>query len=184
MRLFFLIQRGIKMAEPYGPKLPSGAGAGQAPEPERFVREAAPERPVQDVVKDIVGNVQEIVRSEIRLARTELRDKASAGSKAAAMIAAGGVLALYALGFLFVAIYVALDAVLWAWLSALIVFVVLGLIGGGLYMAGKSRLRSIRPVPERTVLTAKETVKTVTSNAQDTAKTVKEEVQWTRNRVR
>lgn len=172
------------MAELYGPKFPSGAGAGRAAEPERIVREVQPERPVQDVLKDIVGNVQEIVRSELRLARTELRDKASVGGKAAAMIAAGGVLALYALGFIFVAMYVALDAVLWAWLSALIVAALIGIVASGLYMAGRSRLRNIRPVPERTVMTAKETVNTVRSNAQDTAKTVKEEVQWTRNRVR
>ena len=33
------------------------------------------ERPMTEVLKDIIGNVQEMVRSEVRLARVEIRDE-------------------------------------------------------------------------------------------------------------
>ena len=51
------------------------------------------ERPMTEVLKDIIGNVQEMVRSEVRLARVELREEASKTARAGAMLAAGACLA-------------------------------------------------------------------------------------------
>lgn len=163
------------MATVYEPEFPSGPGAGRAP---------LPERPVAEVLKDIIGNIREIIRSEISLAREEMRDKAVAAGKAAVMVAAGTVLLLFGFGFLLAAIFEALDIVLPAWAAGLVVFGLMLIIGGVLAAKGINKLRRIDPTPRRTLFTARETVDTVSVNARDTAQTVKEEVRWTRDRVR
>ncbi|MGE5487240.1 MAG: phage holin family protein [bacterium] len=163
------------MATMYEPEFPSGPGAGRAP---------LPERPVAEVLKDIVGNIREIIRSEIVLAREEMRDKARTAGKASVMVAAGAVLLLFGFGFLLAAIYAALDIVMPAWAAALIVFGLMLIIGGALASIGLNRLKRIDPAPRRALFTARETVDTVSLNAKDTAQTVKEGVQWTRDRVR
>jgi hypothetical protein len=40
---------------------------------------AAGDRSLSDVLQDIIRNVQEIVRSEVRLAKTEIREEAAKG---------------------------------------------------------------------------------------------------------
>jgi uncharacterized membrane protein YqjE len=163
------------MAEIYPPEYPSGTGAGRAREPERSV---------QEVVKDIVGNLQEIIRSEFQLARIEIREKSSQFGRAAVMLAAGGALVFYALGFLFVSIYQALDAVMPAGLAAVLMFLVLAVVSAVLVMSGIKRMKAISPAPERTIENARETVATMRDSANETAQTVKEEVQWSKNRIR
>ena len=84
------------------------------------------ERSVIDVFQDIVGNVQNIIRSEIQLAKTEVKEETTKAGKAAGVIAAGGVLGLYAVGFLLVTIARALEIVTAPWLASLIVAVLVG----------------------------------------------------------
>ncbi len=185
------------MAQIYDPEFPSSPGAGRAPEPQPVVHEVPPaeraapvvrevpaERPLADVLKDIIGSIQEIIRSELRLARSELREKVIAGGKAAVLVTAGAVFVFYSFAFVLVAIYNALAIVLPYWLAAVIIFAGLGIAAGIMISVGMKRLRRIRPTPERTMMTTRETVETVTTNAQDTVQTVKEEVQWSRDRVR
>ena len=125
-----------------------------------------PQRRVSDVLQDIVGNVQQIIRSEVVLAKVEIKEKAQRASKPAAVLATGTVLGLYGLGFLLLAAVYALSLVVAAWLAALIVGGVLA-IGGGI-LVGKSRqaLREIDPIPKKTV------------------ETVKENVQWAKDRIK
>jgi len=166
------------MAEPNRPEFSSGAGAGRArekyrppgtePEGPRVYQPEAPvtERSPVDIVKDIVSNIQDIIRSEIRLAKAEMTQKVSDASRAGAMLAAGAVLALYAFGFFLAIIYDALAIALPWWLSALIVSFGLFIIAGILLSVGRKRLKRINPTPERTV------------------QSVKEDVQWVRNQTR
>jgi Putative Actinobacterial Holin-X, holin superfamily III len=58
------------------------------------------ERSVADVLQDILRNVQEIVRSEVRLAKVEIRDEARQAVSSGIWIAAGAVGALSAWMFL------------------------------------------------------------------------------------
>ena len=51
------------------------------------------QRSVPEVLQDIVGNLQEIVRSEFRLAKTELKEEASRAAKPVATFGMGLVLA-------------------------------------------------------------------------------------------
>ena len=58
------------------------------------------ERPISDVLQDILGNLQEMVRAEVRLARAEIRDDARQTAASAVWIAAGTIGALSAWAFL------------------------------------------------------------------------------------
>ena len=52
------------------------------------------------LMQDILSNVQHILRSEVRLATAEVKEEVGKGGKAGAVLVAGVVFALYALGFL------------------------------------------------------------------------------------
>lgn len=155
------------MANVYEPEFISGAGAGRALERE-------PERSVADVVKDIVTNIQEIVRTEVRLARAEIKEKVAATARAGAVLAAGAIVVFYALGFLLVSIYNLLALAMPYWGAALVMFVGLGIISGIMLAVGISRLRQIKPMPERAVAVAKATV-------EDTSMAAREAAQGTMN---
>ncbi len=143
------------MAEMYEPQFSSGAGAGRArlPEPE-----GPSGRSPVEVIKDIVGNIQEIIRAEFRLARAEMSEKARAGQRAGILVAAGAVIGLYALAFLLVTAYNAISLVLWPWLSALIIGAVLGGTALILLAAGISKFKKLNPRPEKTVASVREDV--------------------------
>ena len=51
-----------------------------------------------DLIEDSIGNVQELVRSEIRLARAELSEKVQEAGRAAVPLAIGAGLGMYAGG--------------------------------------------------------------------------------------
>ena len=55
-----------------------------------------PDRSFADVLQDIVGNIQEIVRSEVRLAKAEISEEARKAKPAGLSIAAGAVFGLCA----------------------------------------------------------------------------------------
>jgi uncharacterized membrane protein YqjE len=116
------------------------------------------QRSFVDVLQDIVGNVQQIIRSEFRLARAELREKANRAAKPATTLAAGAILGFYGLGFLLLAIIYALSIALAMWLAALIVSALLIIISAILVVSGRNKLKQIQPVPEKTVETLKENV--------------------------
>jgi len=115
------------------------------------------DRSFTEVVGDIVGNVQGIIRSEVRLAKTEMREEAVAAGKAGGIAGAGAALAFYALGFLLLTCVYALEIALAAWLSALLVAVGAGVIGATLIYVGRKRLRQV-PAPRKTIETIKENV--------------------------
>lgn len=108
-----------------------------------------------DVLKDIGKSLQEIVRSEIRLARIEMADSARRLRASAVMLVSGGILGLYALGFILLAALFALEIVLPAWLAALILGVLLVFGAAVAISIGRERLKGIRG-PEKTMQTVKE----------------------------
>jgi uncharacterized membrane protein YqjE len=118
--------------------------------------QAGRERPMTDVVKDIISNVQEMVRSEVRLARVEIRDETSKAARAAAMLAVGGVIGIIAALFFLVFLVQLLDLVMPDWAATLLVGVVLGIAAAIFISKGRDRLRV--PVPEKTIENVKENV--------------------------
>jgi uncharacterized membrane protein YqjE len=122
---------------------------------------AVNERSISEVLQDIVRNIQDIVRSELRLAKIEIQDKANEAKGAGAMVAIAAVTGIYAAFFLLFSIFYALSLVLPNWAAALIVAVAMGAVAGICLQAGMKRLKQLNPTPERTVKTLKENVQWV-----------------------
>jgi len=117
---------------------------------------SATERSITDILHDIVTDIQEIIRSEIRLAKVELGEEAGKAARAAGMLAAGAILGLYALGFLLLACVYALALVLQSWAAALIVCVLSGITAATFVVIGRKRMKQINAKPDRTIDTVKE----------------------------
>jgi hypothetical protein len=147
-----------------GPASGGAADASSAPGVGRPV--GAPERPggertLGQLVADASKDLSAIVRSEVALAKVELKRDVVAGVAGAAMFVVAGVFAFLALILLLIAAaYGLVAAGLSAWLAFLIVAAALLLIGVLLVLVGKRRLGKIGP-PERTIKTSKETVATL-----------------------
>lgn len=118
---------------------------------------ATGERSISEVLQDIAGDVQDIVRSEVRLAKSEIQAELTKIKTAAPMLIVGGVTALLAALFLVWAAVYALAIVLPMWAAALIVMGLLAIIGGVALSAGLKMLQKVNP-PERTVASMKENV--------------------------
>jgi uncharacterized membrane protein YqjE len=119
------------------------------------------ERSVPDVLHDIVGNVQDILRSEFQLARTEIKEEAAEALKPAATLGAGLMLAAYAVGLLILALVFALAQVMTPWASALLVASVGG-VAALLITRGKHGLSRVNLKSETTIASLKEIVQWAT----------------------
>ncbi|HLK63126.1 MAG TPA: phage holin family protein [Bryobacteraceae bacterium] len=124
------------------------------------------DRSFAEVLENIVDNIQRIIRSEVRLAKVEIQEEAGKAGRAAAILLAGGIFCLYALGFLLLSGVYGLEKVVEPWLAALMVTVVTGIIAATLVVTGRKRMRSVRPRPERAI------------------QTVKENLEWAKNQTR
>jgi len=108
----------------------------------------------------IVGDMQELVRKEIALARQEtveeigkIKTAVIALATAGAVLAVGGLLLVLALAQGFA------DLLNWpAWAGYAIVGVVLAIIGALLVSTAQKRFKDVHPIPEKTVETMKENV--------------------------
>jgi uncharacterized membrane protein YqjE len=113
-------------------------------------------RSVSDVFQDILRNLQEMVRSEIRLAKVEIRGEVKQAVSSGVWIAAGGVGAMSAWIFLLWALAYALATRMSMWAATLIVALVMAASAAALIMGGIRRAKRIHPIPERTVESVKE----------------------------
>jgi uncharacterized membrane protein YqjE len=116
---------------------------------------------IADLLQGVIGNVQGIIRSEVRLAKAEVREEATSAGKAAGMLAVGAVLGAYAVGLLLLTIVYALNGPLPDWLAALIVFAVVAIAAAVLAKIGLDRIKQVSPKPEQTIDSIKEDVQWV-----------------------
>ena len=114
------------------------------------------ERSVAAVLQDVLRNLQEIVRSEVRLARVEIRDETRRAVSSGMWIAAGVVGALSAWMFLLWTVAYLLATRMSMWAATLVVAVVMACVGSVLLVGGIRRVKRIQPIPERTVESVKE----------------------------
>lgn len=115
-------------------------------------------RTMGEVLQDIVANVQEIVRSEFRLAKVEIHEETTKAVRSSVPLLIGALLSLYALGLILLAVVHALSTVVDAWLAALIVGVGVLIISMILVSVGTKRFKQVKVVPEKTVGSMKENV--------------------------
>ena len=114
------------------------------------------ERSVADVLQDVLRNLQEIVRSEMRLAKVEIRDEARQAVSSGIWIAAGLVGALSAWSFLLWTVAYLLATRMSTWAATLTVAVVLACAAAVLIIGGIRRVKHVQPIPEQTVESIKE----------------------------
>jgi membrane protein len=141
-----------------GPDDRGSANGGRSTGPAGPPPWAEEQRSVADVVRSVIDGVVMLVRKEVELAKIEAGEAISAKAAGAGMMAVAGVFALFALGFVAAAGSAALDLILPTWAAHLIVAGVFLLLGGVLFMVGRSTLRAKAAVPTRTQATLKEDV--------------------------
>jgi uncharacterized membrane protein YqjE len=117
------------------------------------------DRPISAVLHDIVGNVQDIIRAEVRLAKTELVEELAKSRSAAVLLAVGALTLAFSALFVLLAIVYALSLVMAAWAAALVVGVGIGVVAALCVGLGMKKFKAIRGAPK-------------------TATTMKENLQW------
>jgi uncharacterized membrane protein YqjE len=115
-------------------------------------------RSIPELLHDIVANFQHLIRSELQLAKTEMREEAAKARRPFLILGLGITTAAFALFFLFLAAVYALQVVVPTWAASIIVAATAGLIAAVLFTAGKTGLKQIHAVPERTIDSLKENV--------------------------
>jgi hypothetical protein len=125
------------------------------------------DRSLPELLRQLSQETTQLVHQELELAKAELQQKGRQAGAGAGMFGGAGALGLAALGALTACFILALNAVMPAWLAALIVAVVYGVIAFVLVKQGQAKLKQATPpVPEQTI------------------ETVKEDVEWARTQMR
>ena len=124
------------------------------------------DRPLGEVAKNLTSDVSLLVRQEIELAKAEMAQKARTAAPGIGMFGGAGVVALCAAGALTAFAVLVFSIFLPEWAAALIVGAVLAALAVVLVRQGKERVADAgKPIPEQTI------------------ETVKEDVEWTKNRA-
>jgi hypothetical protein len=123
------------------------------------------ERSAGEIMQDVVRDVGEVVRGEVRLAKAEMTETARNAGKAGGFFGGAAVAGLMAVASLVLAGIAGMALVMPLWLAALIMGVLLACIGGAAYAGGRAKLKEVHPVPEKTV------------------QTIKDDVQWAKHRT-
>lgn len=115
------------------------------------------DRPAPEILQAIAGNVQDILRSHVQLARTEIREEIAEASRPAATVAAGLLLAVCGVGLVLLSAVYALALVLPAWSAALIVGSATTAAALLLVARGRAGLRGVNAGLNTTIASLKET---------------------------
>ena len=126
---------------------------------------AASIRSIPEILHDVLANIQDIVRAEVRLAKAELGDELSRARSGGLLIGVGAVAAIFSALFLLLACVYALSRVMPNWAAALIVAAVVGVAAAVTLGLGLKRLKTVQAAPK-------------------TAASLKENVRWARQQTR
>ncbi len=105
-------------------------------------------RSVADVFQDIVHNIQDMVRAEMRLAKTEVRDEIVEAKSGLLALGIGTLSAMFALFFILLAAVYGLSDVLPPWAASLLVAVGLTLCAALAISLGMKGLKRVRAAPK------------------------------------
>lgn len=124
--------------------------------------------PTAELLRQLSQQMSTLVSQEIALAKAEVSEKGKKVGIGAGMFGGAGVLGFYLVGTLLATIILLLVEVgITAWLSALIVTVVLGIIAGVLALSGKKQVDQATPLaPEKTTASVKQDTETIKTSAQ------------------
>lgn len=126
--------------------------------------ETEPQKSIPTLLRDLFDELRALLRDEVRLAKTETSEMASALARNAVLIALGAAVGLAAMLVMATAVNRGLtslfaqfmDLEVAVWLAPLALTVVLALIAFALIKKGLDAIKRQSLVPERTVRTVKE----------------------------
>jgi hypothetical protein len=124
--------------------------------PPHDVSEQAAETSIGELIGNISNDLSQLFRQEVELAKAEIKQEASKAGKAAGMLGGAGFAGYLAVVLLSFAAVFGLANVMDAGWAALIVAAVWAVIGAVLFVTGRNKLKTVDPVPHRTVNTLKE----------------------------
>ena len=114
------------------------------------------ETSVGELIGNISNDLSTLFRQEVELAKAELKQEASKAGKAAGMLGAAGYAGHLTAVLLSFALVFALGNVMDLGWAALIVGAIWGIAAAVLFVNGRKKLKTVDPVPHRTVDTLKE----------------------------
>lgn len=121
-------------------------------------------RSVGDLLGEVTGDLSKLMRQEVALAKVELKEEAAKAGKASGLLGGAGAVGYLVLVFLSLSLMFALDNAMGIGWAALLTAVILGIVAGILFVLGRNKFKQVNPKPEQTV------------------ETLKEDVQWAKNR--
>jgi uncharacterized membrane protein YqjE len=123
---------------------------------------ATQDRSLGTIIKELTADFSTLFRSEIALLKLEVKDTVTKLGGGAAMFAGAAFVAIFGLAFLFVTITLGLVALgVPAWVSSLIVTVVLFVLAGVLAMMGKKKFSQVNFVPSESVQQIKTDIESI-----------------------
>ncbi|GAA4744180.1 phage holin family protein [Nocardioides endophyticus] len=117
------------------------------------------QRSLGEIVSDVTQDLTTLIRQEIDLAKTELKEEGRKAAKGAGMLGGAGLAGYFTVLFLSTTLMFVLDEFLELWLSALIVTVLWAIATAVLALIGKKKLEASRPQLPQTQQTLKEDVR-------------------------
>ena len=117
---------------------------------------AMSDRSISEILQDVLRNLQSIVRSEILLAKTEIREEITKAKPAILLLAMGAVCGAFGTFFLLLTIMYALALAVPLWASALIVAAALSIVAAITLNAGQKQMGRVNPLPDKTIASMKE----------------------------
>jgi len=116
----------------------------------------AVEPSIGELVKEIAGDLSQLVRQEVELAKAEVKQEVAKAGKGAGMLGGAGFAGYMVMLLLSLAAVFGIGSETGLGWAALIVAAVWAVMAAILAAAGRSQLRLVRAKPERTVETLKE----------------------------
>ncbi len=108
------------------------------------------------LLSGVVGDLQGLLRGELQLAKTELKEEATAAAGGAAAAAAGGITGLVGIVFVMHGVAELLSKVMPRWMANTLVGLGLLAGAGSLGMSGKEKLSAAKLAPQQTLQTLRE----------------------------
>jgi hypothetical protein len=115
------------------------------------------EQPIGELFSELSGNLQQLMRKEVELAKVEATEQAKRAGKAGAMFGATATMGFFGLMLVFFAAGFGLAEVIPTGLAFLAVGLLCLVVAGILAVQGKKKMAEIRP-PQQTVETLRQDV--------------------------
>jgi len=123
------------------------------------------ERSIGELFSELAGETSTLIRQEVALAQVEITQKASKAGKNVGYLAVGGFVGYAGLLAIIAGVILAMANFMPAWLAAIIVGAIIGVVSYVLVSSALTELRNMEMAPTETV------------------ETIKEDARWLKNQV-